>query len=560
MGIKVTNNGFGTLSAGINSSATTVTVDSGQGARFPTLGSGDFFFATLIDTSNNLEIIKVTARSTDSMTVTRAQDNTSARAFSIGDRIELRPTAALFENAHLDNTPTSTGSFGLPKGTTAQQPTVSATEGHIRYDTDDNVVYFSNGTSWVKISAPTPTISSISGSIINGAATNIVLTGTDFGTANLQVKFTPSGGSTSTVTVTPSSATNSGNVAVPSAIYGQNAGAVISVLVTSSDGVSSTPTNMTVAGFATGGDTILSSGNTRTHIFKGTGTFVAPQNITDVDFLVVAGGGQGGHYFRGGGGGAGGVRSTLGQTGGGGSVESKITLAQGNHTITVGLGGSANTYSNPGANGGNSSIGSQIVSLGGGGGGSYSANNAASGGSGGGQAGVGGAGSRGTGAAGTSGQGSAGGDPSPDNAVQLGGGGGGAGEAGKRGGNSSDLSGECGFGGDGVYSTIISTSDATSQSVGEVDSGYVYFGGGGSGSGYGSGNSNVNNANSGGLGGGAKGYRNDSPYSHGFDGDPNTGGGGSGSSGPPSGGSSGVGAGQGGDGGKGVVIIKYTLS
>ena len=97
MGVKVTNNGFGTLSAGINSSATTVTVDSGQGARFPALSSGDFFFATLVDTSNNLEIIKVTARSSDSMTVLRAQDNTTARAFSVGDRFELRPTAVLFE-------------------------------------------------------------------------------------------------------------------------------------------------------------------------------------------------------------------------------------------------------------------------------------------------------------------------------------------------------------------------------------------------------------------------------------------------------------------------------
>ena len=153
MGVKVTNNGFGTLSAGINSYATTVTVDSGQGARFPTLASGDFFFATLVDTSNNLEIIKVTARSTDSMTVIRGQDNTTALSFSIGDRIELRPTAALFENAHLDNTPTSTGSLGLPKGTDAQEPTASTTEGHIRYNTDDNVVYFSNGTSWLKISA-----------------------------------------------------------------------------------------------------------------------------------------------------------------------------------------------------------------------------------------------------------------------------------------------------------------------------------------------------------------------------------------------------------------------
>ena len=95
MGVKVTNNAFGTLSTSINTSATTVVLDSGQGARFPTLGSGDFFFATLIDTSNNLEIVKVTARSSDSMTVTRAQDNTTALAFAIGDRFELRPTAAL---------------------------------------------------------------------------------------------------------------------------------------------------------------------------------------------------------------------------------------------------------------------------------------------------------------------------------------------------------------------------------------------------------------------------------------------------------------------------------
>ena len=98
MGVKVTNNGFGTISAGITSSATTVVLDSGQGARFPTLASGDFFFGTLVDTSNNIEIVKVTARSSDSMTVVRGQDNTSARAFSVGDRFELRPTAALFES------------------------------------------------------------------------------------------------------------------------------------------------------------------------------------------------------------------------------------------------------------------------------------------------------------------------------------------------------------------------------------------------------------------------------------------------------------------------------
>jgi len=96
MGLKVTNNAFGTLNAGINSSVTTLVLAAGQGSLFPTLTAGDYFYATLIDTSNNLEIVKVTARSTDTMTIVRGQDNTTARAYSTNDRFELRPTAILF--------------------------------------------------------------------------------------------------------------------------------------------------------------------------------------------------------------------------------------------------------------------------------------------------------------------------------------------------------------------------------------------------------------------------------------------------------------------------------
>ena len=98
MGVKVTNNAYGTLSAGIASGDTTITLDGGQGARFPTLGAGDYFYVTLVDTANNIEVVKVTARSTDSMTVVRGQDNTTAKAYAIGDRCELRPTAALFND------------------------------------------------------------------------------------------------------------------------------------------------------------------------------------------------------------------------------------------------------------------------------------------------------------------------------------------------------------------------------------------------------------------------------------------------------------------------------
>lgn len=99
MGIKLSNNAFATLAAGINSSATSITVTSGQGARFPTLSAGDYFYATLIDTSNNLEIVKCTARSTDVLTVVRGQESTTARAYSAGDRIEIRLTAQTFIDA-----------------------------------------------------------------------------------------------------------------------------------------------------------------------------------------------------------------------------------------------------------------------------------------------------------------------------------------------------------------------------------------------------------------------------------------------------------------------------
>lgn len=95
---KFTNNAVATLSASINSTATTVTVASGQGALFPTLSTGDYFYATIIDSSNNIEIVKVTARSTDSLTVVRAQESTTGRSFIGGDKISLRVTAAGLNN------------------------------------------------------------------------------------------------------------------------------------------------------------------------------------------------------------------------------------------------------------------------------------------------------------------------------------------------------------------------------------------------------------------------------------------------------------------------------
>lgn len=114
MSVKFSNNGHSTLAASLASNATSITVASGHGARFPSLSSGEYFYATLIDSSNNLEIVKVTARSSDVLTATRAQEGTTARAYAIGDRIELRVTAqGLVDATNIDNiVPSQSGNSG----------------------------------------------------------------------------------------------------------------------------------------------------------------------------------------------------------------------------------------------------------------------------------------------------------------------------------------------------------------------------------------------------------------------------------------------------------------
>lgn len=105
MAVLVKNNAYSTLASTITDVATSISLAAGTGSRFPVISGGDYFYATLIDTSNNLEVVKVTARSTDTLTVVRAQDGTTARSYSSGSRIELRITAALIQDIRDGITP-----------------------------------------------------------------------------------------------------------------------------------------------------------------------------------------------------------------------------------------------------------------------------------------------------------------------------------------------------------------------------------------------------------------------------------------------------------------------
>lgn len=454
MGLKFANNAFGTLSAGITNSATSITLSSGQGARFPTLAVGDYFYATLIDTSNNLEIVKVTARATDVLTAVRAQDNTTARAFAIGDRIELRITAGTLEEVVsgstviTDQSPqlggdldlnsqdiTGTGNIDITgdidassefkiAGTTVADSNgihvpqlssnpASPVEGQMYYNTTDDVIKHWDGSEWLQMSN----------------------------------KFSASGG-----------------------------------------------TETTVSGI-------------KYHAFTTSGTFTADSSGT-VEVLIVAGGGGGGGW--GGGGGAGGVVnvSSVSLTPGNYSIVVGAGGAGGTSGYTSGSnGGNSTAFSQTtavGGGGGGHYDGFNGKSGGSGGGGGIGS--AASGGNGGGA-------TSGQGQAG----GNAGGQRSDGN-YQRGGGGGGATSAGEVGNNTTTsgdggdgitksnfsqfgASGVFGGGGGGHTDGRSGTFAGTTTSGGS--------GGGGAGGRYDSGTSGVNavagTANTGGGGGGAYG-------------------------------------------------------
>lgn len=94
--IQFTNFAATTLASGINSVVTSLTVATGTGTLFPTLAGAQYFYCVLADAATGVtrEVIKVTARSTDTFTITRAQDGTTGQTYITGDKVELRLTAA----------------------------------------------------------------------------------------------------------------------------------------------------------------------------------------------------------------------------------------------------------------------------------------------------------------------------------------------------------------------------------------------------------------------------------------------------------------------------------
>lgn len=131
MTVQLKNNASSTLAGSINAAATSITVDTGDGALFPTLTPGDYFPLTLVKLVGGVparEIVRCTARSVDTMTITRAQEGTTALSFSAGDRVELRMTAGVFDEL-------------ISAGGTDKINVVAAATGTETLDCDDTFVH-----------------------------------------------------------------------------------------------------------------------------------------------------------------------------------------------------------------------------------------------------------------------------------------------------------------------------------------------------------------------------------------------------------------------------------
>lgn len=93
-----TNNATSTLASGITAVATSIFLNTGDGAKFPSPTGIEQFALTLDDGAGNIEIVYCTTRATDTLTVVRAREGTTGYAFLSGDAAELRMTKATMES------------------------------------------------------------------------------------------------------------------------------------------------------------------------------------------------------------------------------------------------------------------------------------------------------------------------------------------------------------------------------------------------------------------------------------------------------------------------------
>ena len=371
MGLKYANNAGSYITSALTPGSVTLTVQSGDGSKFPTLTVSDYFYGTLFDNAGNIEIVKVTARTGDVMTITRAQDSTTALSWASATRFELRQVAASLND--IVTTAATAKSTADTAKTTAD--TAKATADTAKATADGAIA-----TAGAAVSTANAALPKAGGNLSGAVNDNLATVASAATTADIW------GASGNVISFT-------GNASVTAFPNAPQAGAKRHLLITG------TPTfvnsaNLIVEG---GADYICSPGDRIEVIAESTTVFrlaikrangLAVSSPKTIDYQVFTSSGTWNkpagygasamariQNWGGGGGGGGGTNTNGG--GGGGYAELWIPLSSlgATETVTIGSGGALVNA------GGASSFGSWLTAYGGGGGTSSSATGGGGGGS-----------------------------------------------------------------------------------------------------------------------------------------------------------------------------------
>lgn len=154
--MKFKNNASSKLATSLTAEATTLKVIADTGSNFPSIVSPkEYFHATLVGDNGDMEIIRVTNISGDTFTVVRAQEDTVAKEWPAGTRLENRITAeflnqvATGDTIKFDQVTIKTDSEGVSSVDPAEvYPPASSTElGVVKVDEETITISEDNAIS-----------------------------------------------------------------------------------------------------------------------------------------------------------------------------------------------------------------------------------------------------------------------------------------------------------------------------------------------------------------------------------------------------------------------------
>lgn len=111
MGIKFKNNAVSVLTGSLTTLSTDILINAADDGKYPVIAAigADYFYLTLEDEDHNIETVKIVRHVSGSNNletdgtadsgVNRGLDGTTARAWDIGDVVEVRPNALALEEA-----------------------------------------------------------------------------------------------------------------------------------------------------------------------------------------------------------------------------------------------------------------------------------------------------------------------------------------------------------------------------------------------------------------------------------------------------------------------------